>query len=150
MGRNLTRSLDLVDANRGDAHVPDLGLIAILPNYSQARLQRRLGVDTMKVIELDPVDAKAAQALFDLGAQSFRSSLTRPVPTLGGDKASLRERRKGGPDRQLAVAACVKVSSIDEVDPRAEGLPEERLIGRGVRQPICAQADACDQGVAER
>ncbi len=49
--QDLTRSLDLLDGDLGDADVPDLALVAVLPNNRQARLQRRLGIDTVEVVE---------------------------------------------------------------------------------------------------
>src|SRR5205823_3681660 len=50
---DLARSLDLLDADLGDADVPDLALLAILADCREACLERRLRIDAMEVVELD-------------------------------------------------------------------------------------------------
>ena len=54
---DLTRPLDLLDADLGNSHVPDLASIAVIADHFEARLQRGFGIDTMEVVELDPVGA---------------------------------------------------------------------------------------------
>src|SRR4029450_11501598 len=63
---DLPRPLDLVDAGLGDADVPDLAVVTVLPDRGEALLERRLGVDPMEVVERDSFGSQAAKALFGL------------------------------------------------------------------------------------
>ena len=147
--QDLPGPLDLIDPHLADARVPDLPAAAVLVDHAQAVLEWRLRVDPVEVVELDAVGPQPAEALLDLASQHVGPALPRVECALGGNHDPLGEGRQGGTDRLLALAACVQVGGVDEVDPGGDRLLDERLVLGRLGQPVRAQPDPYHLGVAE-
>ena len=78
------RLLELLDADLGQADVPDLALVLQLRRARRpGRPAGTVGVDAVQLEQVDPLDAEAAQAQLDLLAQVLRAARpesTRPGP----------------------------------------------------------------------
>jgi hypothetical protein len=63
---DLACALDLLDADLGQADVPNLAGVPVFLDRGEACLERRLGIDSMQVVERDAVCARPAEALVNL------------------------------------------------------------------------------------
>jgi hypothetical protein len=54
---DLASALDLLDADLGEADVPDLAGVPVFLDRGEACLQRRMRIDSMQVVERDAVCA---------------------------------------------------------------------------------------------
>ena len=76
---------DLRDADVGDADVSDLARVLRLLDGAQALLERRLGIDSVEVVEGDRVGPQALQALVDLGFEYVGATLAGRIAAFGTD-----------------------------------------------------------------
>ena len=68
--QQLSGPLDLLDAHLGQADALDDSAVAVLSERLERRLQRRLRVDAVQVVEVDAVPPEPLKALLDLRAQN--------------------------------------------------------------------------------
>ena len=139
-------ALDLFHAHRGHADMADRAPLHVALDRAQALLQRRIGVDTVQVVEVDRLSAERAQALLDLRLERRR---TRPaIAALGRDEHVLGDALERLPDRALALAAGVEVGGVDVANARGDRLTHEgHMVGR---EAVGAEPDARDLEAGER
>ena len=80
---DLLRRSQLVDAHLGEAHVPHLALGAQVGEDAELVLQREVRVDAVQLVEVDRLDAEAAQrhlsTLAQVGGVPAHGPLVRPL-----------------------------------------------------------------------
>jgi hypothetical protein len=134
--------LDLVDPDLADADVPDLAVVHVLLDRREALLERRLGVDSVQVVERDALGPKPAQALLDLGSELLGPTLTRSEAALRPNDAVLGDRRQRSAECLLALASGVEVSGVEVSEPGGDGLLDQRDVLGCVREAIRPEPDA--------
>ena len=147
---DLAPTLDLLDADFGEADVPDLPALAVVGDRSETLLERRLGVDAVQVVEVDRLGAQAPQALLDLRAQRLRAARTGVIAAFRRDDHAVRARRERLADRRLALAVGVGVGGVDHADPGGDRLPNQLDVLRRLAEAVRPEPDPRDLRVAER
>ena len=144
----------------GEADEPDLPLLDQLRERADGLLDRRLGVDAVLLVEVDGLDAEAAQARLTrlahvLGAAVDARRAAVGVghePELGREHDLVAAVADGAAHELLVVPGAVDVGGVEQVDAEVERAVDRRdavgLVRAAVRagHRHAAQADRRDVG----
>jgi hypothetical protein len=86
----LLRALNLFDARFRKANVPDFALPLRLLKKSELIVFRYCRIDSVQLIEIDPIDSQPAKAAVKFLAQSLRPAIDLPLAGPGTVEAALR------------------------------------------------------------
>jgi len=102
-----------------------------IPQGAELIFSRHLRIDSMQLIEIDPVQAQAAEAAFAGRSQVFGLSIfnplvgTRPVKAaLSGDHQSWRIRVQRLGNNFFTHPGTVRVRGVDEIDSQLDSAPQ--------------------------
>src|SRR5262249_52046383 len=123
--RNRLRTAQLAHCDVRHADVADLALILKLLQRAHRLFDRHARIDTMQLLEVEPLDAQVAETLLGLTADRPRARVDRPlvrarpvVPGLGRDHEPLRVRRQCLANE--ALARLISCGRIDEVHTKLD------------------------------
>src|SRR5215218_3852001 len=153
------------DTHVGEAHMPDLALVAQLGESPDGVLERYATVRPMELVYVDRVHLETAQAPLAGFAQVPRPSVGLPAPGAGTYEAALRSdhqvvrvRVESGGDLALVDLGAVGVGGVYEVDTNFDDPPQHGLRGPRVlrlppdawpAQPHGPEPEAPDREVAQ-
>jgi hypothetical protein len=119
--------------------VTDLALLLQAFDDAEGVFERSLGVDAVKLPEIEALELEAAKAHFDLLVEVFGAGYWEPLvgalageAGLGGDDDTLGVGREGFADETLGDLGAVGVGGVDEVDAELDGALEDLLCAFGV------------------
>ncbi len=133
---HLTRPLDLVDPDLGEADVTDPPPVPVLLDGGEAVLERRVRMDAVQVVERDAVRTQPAQGVLDLRPEHLGAAVPGGVATLARHDAVGRDWREGGADRLLALSPGVEVGGVDVAHAGGDRLPDEGDVRGRVGEPV--------------
>ena len=120
---HLARLVDFMRLHFGQADVEDLALLLQLLDGRERFFDGHLGIDAMKLPEIDALDFEAAEAHLDLLLQIFRPAQCGPLvgsgthkTPFGGDDETLWVGMERFRDDLLADVGPVGVRGVDEVN----------------------------------
>ena len=127
--------------------MPDLPVVLVLLDGTEALLERCFRIDAVQVVETDPVRPQPSEAPFDLASQHL--GMAAVPASFGRDDAAVRDGRESSPDRLFALSSGVRVGGVDQVHASGDRfLHEGDMLGR-IGQPVRPEPDTGDLGMAE-
>jgi hypothetical protein len=138
-GDDPARDRELLRLDVREAHVPHLSLLAQLGQRPHGFLQRHVGVHSVELVDVDPLQPQAAQAPLASLVEVVRATVSVPLPgarsqepALGRDHQVVRIGMERLGDQALAHLGPVRVRRVDEVDSQVDGASKDPLRGLGV------------------
>ena len=125
-----TLELGLVDV--ADSDMTDLAFRLELGEGAHRILDRHARVDEVELVEVDPLDAEAAQAPLAGGPQCFGTAVGRPFVGPVAPEAALRRdqeavvRVEGLAHEALRDFGAVRVRRVDELNAELDGAAQQR------------------------
>ena len=144
---HLPSLLDLLNRDVRDTDMADDSSVDVVPDGTDAVLQRDLRVRLVQVVEADRVRPEPAKALLDLARDHVGPAIA--VAALRRHDASVRCWRERSSDRLLALAAGIGMRGIDQVDAGGHRLADELDVLRCLAQTIGPEPDPGHRRVAE-
>src|SRR5262249_48540591 len=139
--RDALRPAQFIDADVGEADVPDLALALQFGERAHRLVKRHLRIGRMQLIDIDTLQLQPSQACLAGGAQMLRSAVVfpgltprSPEPAFGRDEQAFRIRVERFGNEPLVDLRTVGVGGIDEGDAELDSTHQHALSTRTIKR----------------
>src|SRR5262249_9274217 len=139
--RDALRPAQFIDADVGEADVPDLALALQFGERAHSLVKRHLRIGRMQLIDIDTLQLQPSQACLAGGAQMLRSAVVfpgltprSPEPAFGRDDQAFRIRVERLGNEALVDLRTVGVGRIDEGDAELDSTHQHALSTRTIKR----------------